>query len=271
MAASGASSRRSGRRTPLLAVAGDVLLCDPGVHAGGDRDDRDRGEAALGRPLVPGRHPRRLRPRLRDPVLPGRRGGGGSGRRREGQGRERGGRPGERRSRVGSRVAVRSAGRPRAGGRRRRPRHVPGCRDRRVESRPGRARLRAAGAGHPAPGRQPLGDHDPVARRVARTGARGDGAAARRAGSLHLAPRRARARAGADARGGAADRRAGSALPRAAGRLRARGVQRRPQPWVRGRSRHEVEPPRPSTADFEIYGIHGGNVRLALREHGIAA
>ena len=34
---------------------------------------------------------------------------------------------------------------------------------------------------------------------------------------------------------------------------------------------HEVEPPRPSTADFEIYGIHGGNARLALREHGIAA
>ena len=34
---------------------------------------------------------------------------------------------------------------------------------------------------------------------------------------------------------------------------------------------HEVEPPRPSTADFEIYGIHGANARLALREHGIAA
>ena len=33
---------------------------------------------------------------------------------------------------------------------------------------------------------------------------------------------------------------------------------------------HEVEPPRPSTADFEIYGIHGANARLALREHGIA-
>jgi glyoxylase-like metal-dependent hydrolase (beta-lactamase superfamily II) len=30
-----------------------------------------------------------------------------------------------------------------------------------------------------------------------------------------------------------------------------------------------VEPPRPSTVDFEIYGIHGGNARLALREHGI--
>jgi glyoxylase-like metal-dependent hydrolase (beta-lactamase superfamily II) len=34
---------------------------------------------------------------------------------------------------------------------------------------------------------------------------------------------------------------------------------------------YEVEPPRPSTADFEIYGIHGGNARLALREHGIEA
>lgn len=29
-----------------------------------------------------------------------------------------------------------------------------------------------------------------------------------------------------------------------------------------------VEPPRPSTPDFAIYDIHGGNVRLALREHG---
>jgi glyoxylase-like metal-dependent hydrolase (beta-lactamase superfamily II) len=32
---------------------------------------------------------------------------------------------------------------------------------------------------------------------------------------------------------------------------------------------HEVEPPRPDTADFAIYGIHGGNVRLALREQGV--
>jgi glyoxylase-like metal-dependent hydrolase (beta-lactamase superfamily II) len=29
-----------------------------------------------------------------------------------------------------------------------------------------------------------------------------------------------------------------------------------------------VESPRPSTTDFAIYDIHGGNVRLALREHG---
>jgi glyoxylase-like metal-dependent hydrolase (beta-lactamase superfamily II) len=32
---------------------------------------------------------------------------------------------------------------------------------------------------------------------------------------------------------------------------------------------YEVEPPRPDTADFGIYGIHGGNARLALREHGL--
>jgi hypothetical protein len=32
---------------------------------------------------------------------------------------------------------------------------------------------------------------------------------------------------------------------------------------------YEVEPPRPDTADFGIYGIHGGNARLALREQGI--
>jgi hydroxyacylglutathione hydrolase len=32
---------------------------------------------------------------------------------------------------------------------------------------------------------------------------------------------------------------------------------------------YEVEPPRPNTVDFEIYGIHGGNARLALREQGI--
>jgi hydroxyacylglutathione hydrolase len=32
---------------------------------------------------------------------------------------------------------------------------------------------------------------------------------------------------------------------------------------------HEVEPPRPDTADFAIYGIHGGNARLALREQGV--
>lgn len=31
---------------------------------------------------------------------------------------------------------------------------------------------------------------------------------------------------------------------------------------------YAVEPPRPSTPDFAIYDIHGGNVRLALREHG---
>jgi glyoxylase-like metal-dependent hydrolase (beta-lactamase superfamily II) len=31
-----------------------------------------------------------------------------------------------------------------------------------------------------------------------------------------------------------------------------------------------VEPPRPNTPDFEIYGIRQGNARLALREHGIA-
>jgi hydroxyacylglutathione hydrolase len=34
---------------------------------------------------------------------------------------------------------------------------------------------------------------------------------------------------------------------------------------------YEVEPPRPNTVDFEIYGIHGGNARLALREQGIEA
>jgi glyoxylase-like metal-dependent hydrolase (beta-lactamase superfamily II) len=34
---------------------------------------------------------------------------------------------------------------------------------------------------------------------------------------------------------------------------------------------YEVEPPRPNTVDFEIYGIHGGNGRLALREQGIEA
>jgi hydroxyacylglutathione hydrolase len=34
---------------------------------------------------------------------------------------------------------------------------------------------------------------------------------------------------------------------------------------------YEVEPPRPNTVDFEIYDIHGGNARLALREHGIEA
>ena len=32
---------------------------------------------------------------------------------------------------------------------------------------------------------------------------------------------------------------------------------------------YEVEPPRPDTADFAIYGIHGGNARLALREQGV--
>ena len=32
-----------------------------------------------------------------------------------------------------------------------------------------------------------------------------------------------------------------------------------------------VEPPRPNTVDFEIYGIHGANARLALREQGIEA
>ena len=31
-----------------------------------------------------------------------------------------------------------------------------------------------------------------------------------------------------------------------------------------------VEPPRPNTPDFEIYGIRQGNARLALREHGMA-
>ena len=34
---------------------------------------------------------------------------------------------------------------------------------------------------------------------------------------------------------------------------------------------YEVELPRPNTVDFEIYGIHGGNARLALREQGIEA
>jgi hydroxyacylglutathione hydrolase len=32
-----------------------------------------------------------------------------------------------------------------------------------------------------------------------------------------------------------------------------------------------VEPPRPNTVEFEMYGIHGANARLALREHGIEA
>ena len=32
---------------------------------------------------------------------------------------------------------------------------------------------------------------------------------------------------------------------------------------------YEVEPPRPDTTDFAIYGIHGGNARLALREQGV--
>jgi glyoxylase-like metal-dependent hydrolase (beta-lactamase superfamily II) len=34
---------------------------------------------------------------------------------------------------------------------------------------------------------------------------------------------------------------------------------------------YKVEPARANTTDFDIYDIHGGNARLALREHGIEA
>jgi hydroxyacylglutathione hydrolase len=34
---------------------------------------------------------------------------------------------------------------------------------------------------------------------------------------------------------------------------------------------YEVEPPREDTTDFAIYDIRGGNARLALKEHGLAA